>query len=112
VGVGGAEQVFPQGQVRLGHLRLGEDQQVAPAMKEHIGAGEQLHVAALACGRLARALGDGPQLAVARGEDGQQAVGLAEVHAAEDDRLGAEGALFAHQAVLTAGRLIGYPPGF
>ena len=59
-------------------------------MDHDIAAGKKLDVSAEFSTRLAGAFGDGADLAVPGSEERQQAVGFAEVAAAEDDGLGAE----------------------
>ena len=69
---------------------------VRPTRQHQVHVAERLEPAAEARARPADALGDHPQLAEARGEHGQHPVRLAEVHAAQHDRLGLVEARAAH----------------
>ncbi len=100
VAVGGEQDVLAhvtEGGHRVGlrdHVELAADGEL------NVGQGEQLEVAGAAAGGAADPLGDGAELAVLPRVERQDAVGLAQVHALQDDALSAVQALPAHAKIV------------
>jgi hypothetical protein len=81
---------FPaQSSERLHQLRLCHDIEFAPAGEQDLGPNEEVEMAGQATLRPAYSFGDDPEFSCFRSEERQDPVGLAEVAAAQDDRLGA-----------------------
>ena len=78
-------QPVAQAQPGVGHVHGGDDVQVPTARQDQVELGEGLHAATDAAARTPHALGDGPELAVLRRQQGDDAVGLAEVEVGEHD---------------------------
>src|SRR5579883_1994920 len=85
-----------QAQKILAHLGLGDDIQVAPQRKLKLAATEQVQVARQLADRAARALRNRVKLALVRSEQGENAIGLAQVAAFENDRFAGVAMLLAH----------------
>ena len=79
-------------------LRLGlrHDIEIASRRQQQLRARERLQVPGEAAGRAANALRHRADLAIGGGEERQDAVGLAEVDAAQDHRLGGVDARMSH----------------
>ena len=87
-GVGEAVEVVADGPEVVERLGLVDDVQLAaPLVELQLQVGGRLEPGAEAALGLADALGDRPHLAVVRGEDADDAVGLAELVGAEHDAL-------------------------
>src|SRR5207248_2518710 len=71
----------------------GDDVEIPPFRHHQVGAGKVFEVWPDLAHWPADALGNDPQLAVTGREDRQDTIGLAEIHAAEDDRFGSVDAL-------------------
>src|SRR5947207_13612088 len=83
-----AVQVLTHRTVGLHRVDLGHDVEVGAASPHHEGdLGERLQAPAEAALGLADALGDCPDLALPARDEGDDAVGLAEAHRAQDHRL-------------------------
>lgn len=87
-GRGRGVQVVAQAKVRLLERRLGHDVPGPADRQDEMDVAEGLEPAADARPRATNALRHDPQLAEARGEHGEHPIRLAEVHRAQDDRLG------------------------
>ena len=73
------------------HLDLVDDVEVAPPLpQQEVDVGQRLEAGAELRGGLAHALGHGAHLAVALGQEDDDAVGLAQAVGAQDDALVAE----------------------
>ena len=75
-----------------------------PACQHEVELGERLDAAADAAARPAHALGDGPDLAVLGRQQGEDAIGLAEVEVGEDDGARLVGARTWHGASVSEPR--------
>ena len=84
-GVAEGIEIVADGQVRVLCLRAGDHVELAPAGQHQPGATEVFEVRTEAAERTPRAFGDHTELAVLSRVERQDAVGLAEVHPAEDD---------------------------
>ena len=85
---GQALEVFSDRTEGTEHLDLVNDVEVAPALPEQeVDVGERLEAGAELRGGLAHALGHGAHLAVALGQEDDDAVGLAQSVGAQDDAL-------------------------
>ena len=84
-GGGGRVQVVAEPEVRVLERRGGDDVERATHREDELHVAERLERAPDPRPRATHALGDDPQLSEARGEHGQDPIGLAEVHRAQDD---------------------------
>ena len=78
-------QIVADGQVRILRLRARDHVELAPAGQHQPGTTEVFEVRTEAAERTPRAFGDHAELAVLSRVKRQDAVGLAEIHPAEDD---------------------------
>src|SRR5260221_3078560 len=74
VGICAAFQIFVERQERFGHLRLGDDVNLAPTRDHHGGSRKYRDVTCLASGRLTEPYGDYLELAMIGREKLQQAI--------------------------------------
>ena len=87
-GGGGRVQVVAQAEMGVLERARGDDVERAADRQHELNVAERLEPATDPRARPPHALGDHLELPEARREDGQHAVGLAELHRAQDDRLG------------------------
>src|SRR5579885_2314950 len=85
-----------QAQKILAHLGLSDDIQIAPQRKLKLAAVEQVQVACQLADRAARAFRDRVKLPLVRSEQGDNAIGLAQVAAFENNRFAGVTMLLAH----------------
>jgi geranylgeranyl diphosphate synthase type I len=83
----GGVQVVAQPQMRILDRHLGHHVKGAADRQHELHVAERFEPATETRAGTTNPLGDDPQLSQARGEDGQDPIGLAEIHAAQDDRL-------------------------
>ena len=84
-------EVLAHGAERVEHLDLVHDVELAPPLpQEEVHVGQRLEPGAELRGGLAHALGHGAHLAVALGQEHDDAVGLAQAVGAQDDAAVAE----------------------